>query len=163
MIYGYVNKKTTMNCKKYVQGVLFSIITNRIKGAKMNLQLQQLRKAAGYKSRGKFAETLGISERKLKAWESQETRITFEDACLIADVLHCSLDELAGRTAYVGSYSDSRQAQVNDDYARLSESKKDAAADTVRGMLLGEQRRENLEKNETNGVSGNPGRNAAIA
>lgn len=129
----------------------------------MNLQLQQLRKAAGYKSREKFAETLGISERKLKAWESQETRITFEDACSIADVLHCSLDELAGRTAYVGSYSDARQMQMNDDYARLSESKKDAAADTVRGMLLGEQRREHMEKIEGEGPSGDTGRQAAIA
>lgn len=129
----------------------------------MNFQLQQLRKAAGYKSREKFAEALGISERKLKAWESQETRITFEDACLIADFLGVTLDELAGRTAYVGMYSDLRQAQMNADYTQLSEPKKDAAADTVRGMLLGEQRREHMEKIEGAGPSGDTGRQTAIA
>ena len=147
----------------YTLGVLLGLHKHRSKGAKMNLQLQQLRKAAGYRNRDEFAAVLGVKPGTYKTWETGTRKMSFEQACMVADVLDCSLDELAGRTAYVGSYSDSRQAQMNDDYARLSESKKDAAADTVRGMLLGEQRRENLEKNETNGVSGNPGRNAAIA
>lgn len=129
----------------------------------MNLQLQQLRKAAGYKNRDDFAAVLGIKPGTYKTWETGTRKMSFEQACIVADVLHCSLDELAGRTAYTGTYSDSRQAQMNDDYVRLSESKKDAAADTVRGMLLGEQRREHMEKIEGEGSSSNTGRQAAIA
>ena len=100
----------------------------------MNLQLQKMRKAAGYSSREKFAEALGISERKLKAIERQEARMSFDDACMIADFLHCSLDELAGRFEFVGSYSDKRQAAMNENYATLDEPSKDAAAAAVRGM-----------------------------
>lgn len=60
--------------------------------------------------------------------------MSFDDACMIADFLHCSLDELAGRFEYIGSYSDERQVYMNKDYATLDEPSKDAAAAAVRGM-----------------------------
>ena len=62
--------------------------------------------------------------------------MNFSQACMIADVLHCSLDELAGRTEFVGNFADQRQAVMNDDYAHLSDAGKDAAAGAVRGILI---------------------------
>lgn len=50
--------------------------------------------------------------------------MSFTQACMVADALGCSLDELAGRTEFVGSFSDERQAVMNDDYARLSDAGK---------------------------------------
>ena len=104
----------------------------------MDLQLQKLRKEAGFSSREKFAEKLGIAERRLKAWERQEARMSFADAVMIADVLGCSLDELAGRFEYVGSCSDARQKEMNRDYTELSEAGKDAAAGAVKGIRITE-------------------------
>lgn len=104
----------------------------------MNLKLMQLRKAAGFKSRDDFADFLGISRRKYKGWESQETNMSFPQACMVADALHCSLDELAGRTEFVGSFADQRQAVMNDDFAHLSDAGKDAAAGAVRGIRASE-------------------------
>lgn len=115
----------------------------------MDLQLMQLRKAAGYKNRSSFAKELGISERKIKAWEVQETRITFEDACMIADFLNCSLDELAGRFEYVGSYSDDRQRELNNNYEALSNEGKDAALGSVRGIRASESARAKTEGSAT--------------
>ncbi len=111
----------------------------------MELQLMQLRKKAGYRSRSAFADVLGISERKLKAWEVRETRITFEDACMIADALECSLDELAGRDEYVGTFSDGRQMALNSVYSALSDEGKDAALGSVRGIKAAEGARAETE------------------
>lgn len=68
--------------------------------------------------------------------------MSLEQACVIADLLDCSLDELVGRTDYVGSFSDNRQRSMNRDYELLSDSGKDAAANSVRGIRLGEGRNE---------------------
>ena len=70
----------------------------------MQLQLQQLRKKAGYASRASFAKAFGEAERRIKAWERGENKLSLEDACRLADFLHYSLDELAGRWEYVGRY-----------------------------------------------------------
>ena len=117
----------------------------------MELKLMQLRKAAGFKSRDAFADHLGVSRRKYKGWESQETNMNFAQACMVADALGCSLDELAGRPQYAGSYSDRRQAVLNDDYAHLSDAGKDAAAGAVRGIRASEGVRRTEEKNAGEG------------
>lgn len=90
----------------------------------MNLQLMRLRKEAGYKSRKVIADALGISERKYKSWETEEVRLTLDDACDIADLLHCTLDELAGRDFQPVSYSDPRQQALNHSYSLLDEKSK---------------------------------------
>lgn len=100
----------------------------------MQLQLQHLRKKAGYKSRAKFAEAFGTTERQVKSWESGERKVSLDTACDLADFFDCSLDELAGRFEYIGSYSDARQEEINRDYAMLDDPSKDAAAAAVRGM-----------------------------
>ena len=52
----------------------------------------------------------------------------------LADFFHCSLDELAGRWEYVGTYADERQRQLNEDFASMDEATKEAAAAAVAGM-----------------------------
>lgn len=114
----------------------------------MELRLKYLRKAAGYRSRDAFASVIGVNPRTYKTWESGERNMSFSQACMVADALGCSLDELAGRTEYVGTYSDQRQAELNDDYLSLTEAGKDAAAGAVRGIKLTEEVRAQEEHQE---------------
>ncbi|WP_418389769.1 helix-turn-helix transcriptional regulator [Adlercreutzia sp.] len=116
----------------------YSDMRNNPKGAKMELKLMQLRKAAGYKNRDDFAAVLGVNPRTYKTWETGARNMSFPQACMVADALHCSLDELAGRVEFVGSFSDQRQAVMNEDYAHLSDAGKDAAAGAVRGIRASE-------------------------
>lgn len=94
----------------------------------MDLQLMRLRKAAGYANRDDFADALGINHATYKAWETGRTRLKLEDACDIADLLHCSLDELAGRHFQPAQYSDPRQQSLNHCYSLLDERSKDDLA-----------------------------------
>ncbi len=99
----------------------------------MELKLMQLRKQKGFRTRAAFAGELGISERKLKAWETGETRIYFDDVIRIADALDCSVDELAGRRN-PGTLDDERSHALIRDYQRLSDLAKNYAAASVHGM-----------------------------
>ena len=90
----------------------------------MNLQLMRLRKAAGYANRDDFADALGVNHATFKAWETGRTRLKLEDACDIADQLHCTLDELAGRDFQPAAYSDPRQQALNHCYGMLNEQSK---------------------------------------
>ena len=90
----------------------------------MNLQLMRLRKAAGYANRDDFADALGVNHATFKAWETGRTRLKLEDACDIADLLHCTLDELAGRDFQPAAYSDPRQQALNHSYSLLDEKSK---------------------------------------
>ena len=117
----------------------------------MELKLMQLRKASGYKSRDAFAAVIGVKPLTYKTWETGERNMNFAQACMVADALGCSLDELAGRPQYAGSYSDRRQAVLNDDYAHLSDAGKDAAAGAVRGIRASEGVRRTEEKNAGEG------------
>lgn len=90
----------------------------------MNLQLMRLRKEAGYKNRDDFAVALGMNPTTYKGWETGRTRLKLEDACNIADFLHCTLDELAGRDYSPPEYSDPRQQSLNTCYAQLNDKSK---------------------------------------
>lgn len=100
----------------------------------MNLQLMRLRKEAGYKSRSAIAKELGISERKYKSWETEEVRLTLDDACDIADLLHCTLDELAGREFSPAEYSDPMQAELNACYERMNDAGRTTLVSSARMM-----------------------------
>ena len=43
------------------------------------------------------AAAIGVPVRTYGSWERGERNINLEDACLIADAFHCTLDELVGR------------------------------------------------------------------
>lgn len=77
-----------------------------------NLQLKRLRKKAGYKSQAEMAKALNIPERRYASWERQEVGLNLEQACMVADVLECTLDELAGREPPTG-WTDEFQAELN--------------------------------------------------
>lgn len=90
----------------------------------MDLQLMRLRKKAGYKNRDDFAAALGVNPLTYKGWETGRTRLKLDDACDIADLLHCTLDELAGRDFQPAAYSDPRQQALNHSYSMLDEKSK---------------------------------------
>ena len=63
--------------------------------------------------------------RRYGSYEREERTLSLRDAAFIADVLDCSLDELAGRDFQpVAGYADPRQARLNEAYASLSDSGK---------------------------------------
>ena len=92
----------------------------------MNIQLKRLRKEAGYKNRRQFSDALGdgYTERQVTSWETGERMLSLEQACDIADLLHCTLDELAGRDFQPVAYSDPRQQALNHSYSLLDEKSK---------------------------------------
>lgn len=50
--------------------------------------------------------------------------LSLKQACDIADLLHCTLDELAGRDFQPAAYSDPRQQALNHSYSMLDEKSK---------------------------------------
>ena len=110
----------------------------------MNLQLKALRKRIGLRQED-LAKKINSTSRIVGAWERQETALPLEDAARIADVLDCSLDELAGRYEYIGAYSDERQRDLNNNFESLSDEGKDAALGSVRGIRASESARAKTE------------------
>lgn len=104
----------------------------------MKTQLQRIRKDRGFKSAKAFAEYIGMSKDTYTNYEQGTRPITLELAWEFADVLKCTIDELAGREFHAEKYTDQRQAALNDDYAHLSDAGKDAAAGAVRGIRASE-------------------------
>lgn len=92
----------------------------------MNIQLKAIRKRAGFKNRQEFVDALGDSYnvRKITSWENGERMPSLEQACELADFLHCTLDELAGRDYSPPEYSDPRQQSLNTCYAQLNDKSK---------------------------------------
>ncbi len=78
----------------------------------MELQLMKLRKKAGYKNRDQFAEKIGVNKYTYRSWETGAAMMNLEQACMVADVLECTLDELAGREPPAG-WTDEFQAELN--------------------------------------------------
>ena len=63
----------------------------------MKTQLKRLRKTAGIKSQKEMAARLGVLERTYASWERGEVSMSFPQAIDCANILECSLDDLAGR------------------------------------------------------------------
>lgn len=104
----------------------------------MKTQLQRIRKLRGFKSAKAFAEHIGMNPHTYTDYEQGRRTFTLESAWEFADALNCTLDDLAGRDFKAAVYADPRQAVMNDDYARLSDAGKDAAAGAVRGIRASE-------------------------
>ena len=77
----------------------------------MELQMQRLRKLQ-HLSQQEIADRIGEKVRTYGSWERGEVMLNLEQACRCADVLRCTLDELAGRAA-PQTFSDPRQAELN--------------------------------------------------
>ena len=89
----------------------------------IKIRIKELRKAAGFKSRKELAVALGGSYtvRQLASWETGERMLSLEQARDIADLLHCTLDELAGRDFSPAEYSDPRQGRLNHAWSALND------------------------------------------
>jgi len=108
------------------------------KGQAETKALQERRKAAGYKSAKAFAAHAGVNGDTYTDYEQGRTALSLERAWFFADLLDCTLDELAGRTppgkaqpladageryiadVYRGSNEDGREVMLNN--ARFVES-----------------------------------------
>ena len=98
-------------------------------GERMKNKLMELRKKAGYKNRNDFADALGINQNTYKSWETGRTKLKLEDACIIADFLNCTLDELAGREVPPPKvFTDKRQERMNHCYSMLNDESKEQLA-----------------------------------
>ena len=85
----------------------------------MDLQLQRIRKACG-KGQKDMADQLGVKIRTYGSWERGEVTMSFPQAIACAEVLGCSLDQLAGREWNGSQYSDERQERLNDNYESVT-------------------------------------------
>lgn len=79
----------------------------------MKPNLQAIRKRAGYKSAVAFAERIGMPKDTYTAIEQGKTGLSLERAWFFADILGCTLDELAGRESPAPTYADLDQAELN--------------------------------------------------
>lgn len=111
----------------------------------MNLQLMRLRKFAGFKNRDDFAAKIGVNKYTYRSWESGAAMMSLEQACDVADVLGCSLDELAGRDVPQQAFADPAQAALNGYYGSMNGHGREMLVETARLMADGDSVR--IEKN----------------
>lgn len=111
------------------------------KGIMRNLQLKNLRKQAGYGTQADLARVLGANPRTYASWEREEVGLSLYEAGRIADVLGCSLDELAGRPLPSCRFADARQNEMNVLFAQLDETRKAFLLEATRGLAAAAHRR----------------------
>lgn len=100
----------------------------------MKLRMKQIRDARGL-SQQEVADRVGIPVRRYGSYERGERNINLKEAALIADVLDCTLDELAGRDFHTAtSFADSRQAELNRIWAHLDPERQDRLVGTAVDM-----------------------------
>ena len=104
----------------------------------MDLQLKRIRKMRGI-NQDEIAQELGVKTR-YGTWERGERNMSFPQACAIADILDCTLDEIAGRKP-VREYTDPRQEQLNGCYESLNEESKTDVANMVKSIAADPARR----------------------
>lgn len=104
----------------------------------MRTNLQAMRKRAGFKSAKAFAEYMGVNVSTYTKYEQGLSEMSLERAWEFADALHCSLDEIAGRTTPESDkqdeFEDERQANLNDYYESMDDESKAAITETARIM-----------------------------
>lgn len=91
----------------------------------MGIRLRELREMRGL-SVAQMIERLGVKDSRFRKWESESAAMPLEYAVKACSVLHCSLDELAGREkiSTVTPYADPRQARLNRLWTELSDAGK---------------------------------------
>lgn len=108
----------------------------------MNLQMKKYRLLKKL-SQEEVAAKLGIKPTRYGSWERGERKMSFSQACDVADVLECTLDELAGRWEYVQEpkYTDPRQVALNGHYGVLSDESKDDLVKFAKSFAADPERR----------------------
>ena len=105
-----------------------------------NLQLKRLRYQAGFRTQAELAAALDMNLRTYASWEREEVGLSLKDARRLADILECSLDELAGRQENPARFADKRQQELNEMYAQLDDARKMFVVEAVRGLLAAQTR-----------------------
>lgn len=114
----------------------------------MRTQLQAMRKRAGFSSAKAFAEHMGISASTYTQYEQGQRSMSLEKAWEFADVLNCTLDELAGREFHPAEErsADPFESELVDAYRSLDVRGKMHVLDDARA-----QRELSLKKSEGSG------------
>lgn len=109
----------------------------------METQLKNLRKKAGYKSAKAFAERIGMNVYTYTNYEQGKANFTLAQAWEFADVLECSLDELAGRRWPPDDLTtmDPRRRTMIESYDALTDDGKTLASEMVASVARDPLRR----------------------
>ena len=102
----------------------------------MKTNLQEMRRKAGFKSARAFAESTPMNPVTYTQYEQGIRNFTLEKAWEFADLLGCSLDELAGRQwpPEGASAPEPGEASLVSAYRDLSEEGREVAVNVVTGM-----------------------------
>ena len=96
--------------------------------------IKLMRERAGL-SQQQVADILGIKKARYGDWERETTMINLREAVRLADLFHCTLDELAGREWHPSiPYADSRQAELNRCWESLDRERQDRLIGTAHDM-----------------------------
>ena len=99
----------------------------------MQNRIAEIRKRRHIKQK-ELAAMLDMKVDTLGTWERGKNELSFADACHIADILECTLDELAGRDWPQRIFIDRQQEALNRDYELLDDEGRRMAAASVHGM-----------------------------
>lgn len=105
----------------------------------METQLRKYRLIADL-TQQQMADRLGVKKRTYGSWERDEAEMSFPWACACADILECTLDELAGRKS-VRDYTDPRQEQLNGCFESLNDESKTQVSEMVKSIAADPARR----------------------
>ncbi len=107
--------------------------------------LQELRKAAGFKSAKEFGAQMGIPLATYARYESTPERIPLQSAWALADRLGCSIDLIVGRAGLDSESGGRVQAAYDGLSPRLKESLDDYLAFLIAKNADEERRRQDAE------------------
>lgn len=99
----------------------------------MNLKLKQMRVAAGL-SQEDMATKLGIKKTRYGSWERGERMLSLAQAYDCAEILGCSLDELAGRNAPGRRFFVPGQAELNECFEACTDANRVTVIEVARAM-----------------------------
>lgn len=110
----------------------------------MKTTLQEMRRKAGFKSARAFAESIPMNPVTYTQYEQGIRNFTLEKAWEFADLLGCSLDELAGRQwppEGASASADPRREALLASYDLLNDDGRTIASETVASMARDPLRR----------------------
>ena len=100
----------------------------------MKLNLREIRKNKKM-TQDALAEAVGATPRQIGAWERGENDIPMDFALSIAEVLQCSIDDIAGRDSrHLNASLSIEERDLIDDYRRATKEGKRAIEATARAM-----------------------------
>ena len=117
----------------------------------MRPKLQEIRKARGFKSAKSFAEHIGMSVGTYTQYEQGQIGLSLEKAWEFADILDCTLDELAGRKRRSRSFADPRKEELMGHYDSLNEKSKTDLVGFAKSFAADPERRMVKDEREDHG------------